>query len=146
MTESSQPIVVEQAFNVSKETVWKAITERDQMIQWFFGNIPDFKPEVGFTTQFSISTGERDFHHVWTITEVIPSEKIVYDWRYTDLPGVGKVTFKIFDKGDGSLLRVTNEGLESFPSDIPEFARESCVGGWKYFVQGNLKNYLDPSD
>ena len=45
MTDSSPPIVVEQAFNVSKETVWKAITEHDQMIQWFFDNIPEFSRE-----------------------------------------------------------------------------------------------------
>ena len=31
VTESSQPIVVEQAFNASKETLWKALTQRDQM-------------------------------------------------------------------------------------------------------------------
>jgi uncharacterized protein YndB with AHSA1/START domain len=116
------------------------------MIQWFFDNIPEFKPEVGFGTQFNVNTGERDFHHVWTITDVIPGQKIVYDWRYTDLPGEGKVTIEIFDEGDGSRLRVTNEGLESFPRDIPEFARESCVGGWKYFVHGNLKNYLQTAN
>lgn len=144
MTEPSQPIIVEQAFNVSRESVWKAITEHEQMIQWFFDNIPDFKPEVGFSTQFNVNTGQRDFNHIWTITEAVPLQKIVYDWRYTDLPGAGKITFEVLDEGDGSRLRVINEGLESFPQDIPEFAPESCIGGWKYFIQGNLKNYLEP--
>jgi uncharacterized protein YndB with AHSA1/START domain len=143
MTESSQPIVVEQAFNHSKETVWKAITEHDQMVKWFFDNIPEFKAEVGFETQFHVQAGERDFHHFWKITEVIPTQKIVYNWRFEDLPGVGTVTFEIFEEGDRSLLRLTNEGLDSFPQDIPEFARESCEGGWKYFIQQNLKNYLE---
>ena len=46
------------------------------MIKWFFDNIPEFKPEVGFETQFNVNTGERDFHHVWTITEAIPGQKI----------------------------------------------------------------------
>jgi uncharacterized protein YndB with AHSA1/START domain len=143
MTESSQPIIVEQDFDVSRETVWKAITDHEQMINWFFDNIPEFEAEVGFETQFNVSTGERDFHHLWKITEVIPEQKIVYDWRYQDLPGAGKVTFEIFEEGDGSRLRVTNEGLESFPRDIPEFTRESCEGGWKYFIQGNLKKYVE---
>ena len=145
MTESSQPIVVEQGFQVSRDTLWKAITEHAEMIKWFFDNIPEFKPETGFQTQFTVSTGERDFLHLWKITEVIPQEKIVYDWRYKDLPGVGKVTFEIVEEGAESLLRVTNEGLETFPRDIPEFARESCEGGWKYFLQGNLKKYLESS-
>lgn len=146
MTERSKPIIVEQAFPVSKQVVWKAITERDQMIEWFFDNIPEFKAEVGFKTQFHVHAGERDFHHCWTITEVIPARKIVYDWRYKDLPGAGTVTFEIIEEDDGPFLRLTNEGLESFPEDIPEFSRENCVRGWKYFIQGNLKDYLDTTD
>ena len=142
MTESSDPIIVEQAFDVSQESLWQAITQHPQMIKWFFDNIPAFEPVEGFKTEFTVSTGERDFLHLWTIIESIPGSKIVYDWRYKDLPGVGKVTFEVFSEGDGSRLRVTNEGLESFPHEIPEFSRESCVGGWKYFVQGNLQDYL----
>ena len=146
MTETLEPIIVEQAFDVSKETLWKAITERDQMIKWFFDNIPEFKAEVGFETQFNVNAGERDFLHLWKITEAIPEQKVVYDWRYPNIPGIGKVTFEVFDEGDGSRLRLTNEGLESFPQDVPEFTRESCEGGWKYFIQGNLKNYLEAAE
>ena len=53
------------------------------------------------------------------------------------------MTFEIFEEGEGSRLRVTNEGLESFPQDIPEFTRESCEGGRNHFIQENLKKYLE---
>lgn len=139
----SEPIVVEQTFALSKQTVWKAITDHGQMIKWFFDNIPDFKPEVGFETQFSVNTGERDFVHLWKITEVIPEQKIVYDWRYKDISGAGHVTFEVFEEEAGSRLRLTSDGLESFPRDIPEFSRESGLGGWTYFIQGTLKSYLE---
>lgn len=142
MSNALNPVVVEQDFPVSRGTLWRAITERDQMIQWFFAEIPEFKPESGFETEFNIHSGERDFHHMWKILEVIPEQKIVYDWRYPDFPGVGKVIFELFEQKDGSRLRVTNEGLETFPQDVPEFARESCEAGWKYFIQGNLRDYL----
>ena len=142
MIESSEPIIVEQAFGVSKETVWKAITEHDQMVKWFFDDIPEFKAEAGFETQFVVDTGERRFNHLWKILESIPEQKIVYDWRYEEYPGAGKVTFEVFEEGDGSRLRITTDVVESFPQDIPEFSRESCEGGWQYF-QGNLKNYLE---
>lgn len=143
MNESRRPVIVEQGFDVSGEAVWRAITDRAQMIEWFFEEIPAFKAEVGFTTQFDVDTGERIYRHVWRITEVVPEEKIVIDWRYEAIPGVGTVTFEVRGDGDGTVLRVTNEGLETFPQDIPEFTRESCEGGWKYLIQGNLKNYLD---
>ena len=42
----NQPIIVEQSFNVSIKTVWNAITEIDQMRQWFFNNIEDFKDKI----------------------------------------------------------------------------------------------------
>lgn len=144
MSELSKPIAVEQAFDVPAERVWDAITDHKQMIQWFFQDIPDFRPEVGFHTQFNVNTGERDFFHLWTITEVVPGQKIVYDWRYKDYPGIGTVSFEVFSNGRGSKLRVTTLGLETFPRDIPEFSRESCEGGWNYFIQGNLKRFLEP--
>jgi len=143
MNKLSEPIIVEQSFEDSTETVWKAITEHEQMIQWFFDNIPDFKAEAGFETQFEVDAGERRFNHLWKIIEAVPGRKIVYDWRYEQYSGAGTVTFELLQDGDGSRLRVTNEGIETFTADIPEFERESCVGGWKFFIQGNLKNYLE---
>jgi uncharacterized protein YndB with AHSA1/START domain len=143
MSDPSQPIVVEQAFGVSTETLWQAITNRQHMVQWFFEEIPEFQAEVGFQTQFNVSAGERDFLHLWKITEVNPGQKIVYDWRYEGYAGVGKVTFEVLQDGTGSKLRVTTEGVETFPQEVPEFSPESCQGGWEYFVQECLKGYLE---
>ena len=139
---TSDPIVVEQSFDVSPARLWQAITDRDEMVQWFFDDIPEFRPEQGFQTQFDVDTGERVFRHLWTITEAVPGQKIVYDWRYEDFEGIGKVTFEVSPDGDGSKLRITNEGHESFTADLPEFTVESCIGGWKYFIQGALLEYL----
>ncbi len=143
MSNPSDSIVVEQSFASSPEQVWNAITERDQMVNWFFDNIPDFRPEVGFETQFDVDTGERHFLHQWKILEAVPPQKIIYDWRYQDFPGAGKVTFEILEDSGGCRLRVTTDGIESFPQDVPEFSPEACEGGWKYFIQGCLKNYLE---
>ncbi len=137
------PITVEQSFNMPLQPVWDALTNHKQMIQWFFNNIPDFKSEVGFNTRFKVSSGKRIFTHVWRILEVINNKKIKYHWSYEEYEGVGFVIFELFEKENQTLLRVTNEGLESFPEDIPEFSRESCTQGWEYFIQNNLKKFLD---
>lgn len=42
------------------------------------------------------------------------------------------------------MLRLVNEGLETFPRDIPECSSESCEAGWKYFIRQNLKKFLEP--
>mgnify|MGYP000454038907 CR=1 FL=1 len=136
-------IIVHQDFNKDRRTVWKAITELDQMKQWYFENIPEFKAEVGFTTQFLVTNNGKDFTHQWTVTEVIPYKKITYDWTYKEYPGKGEVTFDLSGINQKTILMVMNKGLNSFPEDIPEFSRKSCQDGWGYFIQERLKAYLD---
>jgi uncharacterized protein YndB with AHSA1/START domain len=142
MKSNENPIIVTQIFNNSIKEVWNAITELQQMKKWFFQNIPSFNPEVGFQTEFIVQSDLRTFTHLWKITEVIPYKKIKYEWSYKEHKGLGFVTFELTEKENHSLLRLTNEGLESFPQNIAEFSRESCQGGWEYFIQKNLKDYL----
>jgi len=37
---------------------------------------------------------------------------------------------------------LSTEVLEDYPDDIPEFKRESGLGGWNYFIKDRLYNYL----
>jgi uncharacterized protein YndB with AHSA1/START domain len=143
MKKEDKPVVVEETFNKSVEEVWSAITELDQMVKWYFDNIPEFKPEVGFETKFIVKSEERTFPHLWKIVEVIPNKKIKYNWKYENYPGDSYVTFELFDEEGSTKLVVTNEVVEDFPNDIPEFKRESCKAGWNYFIKERLKNFLD---
>ena len=142
MDDRSKPIIVSEDFNVTTVKVWAAITQVEQMREWFFENIPDFKPQVGFKTSFPVQSNNREFIHVWKIVEVIPERKITYDWSYKNLEGSGNVTFELFDIKGGCQLTLTNTGLDSFPDDIPEFKRQSCLDGWNYFIKERLSNYL----
>lgn len=136
------PVVIEEVFNASKSIVWDAITNIDKMKQWFFSNIPAFKPEPGFKTDFCVQPGGRNFTHLWKIIEVIPGTLIKYQWSYKEYQGEGTVTFLLYEKDKKTLLMLINEGLETFPQTISEFKRESCEAGWRFFI-GNLKSYLE---
>jgi len=143
MKKDEAPIVVEQAFRVSSERVWAAITEIDEMRQWYFDNIPAFQAEVGFETEFNVNSGGRDFPHLWKVTEVVPREKITYNWRFGGYAGDAYVSFELFPEGDGTKLRVTFRVVEDMPEAVPEFERESGVDGWTYFINRSLKAYLE---
>ncbi len=143
MNNPNKHIVVEQVFNSSVQEVWDAITKLEQMKKWFFNNIPSFEPVVGFQTRFTVKSKDRDFQHIWKIIEVIPYKKIKYHWSYKEYEGEGLVTFELFEKEKQILLRLTNEGLETFPQDIPEFTKESCQAGWEFFIKINLKEYIE---
>lgn len=142
MNNDDKPIIVEQTYDSPIDTVWKAITEIDQMRQWFFGSIEDFKPEVGFETTFNVESESRDFLHKWRVTEVAPMKRISYAWKYDGIPGDSTVVFELFEEDGRTKLTLTHSVLEGFPTDIPEFSRENGVAGWEYFIQQSLKDYL----
>ena len=143
MKTSDNPIVVEQTFSRSLEDVWDSLTNIEQMRNWYFENIPEFKPIVGFKTQFNIKSGKRDFLHKWAITKIQPLKLIEYSWEYEGYSGKSQSAFELSEEDNLTKLRLTIEILEDFQEDIPEFKRESCIAGWDYFIKQNLNNYLE---
>jgi uncharacterized protein YndB with AHSA1/START domain len=143
MSNRSQPVIVETTLNASREEVWNAITQPAQMKQWYFGNIPDFKPEVGFETKFNVKAPSRDFMHNWKVTEVVPQEKLVYRWTFDEIPGESYSNFELEEEQGKTKLTLTSVGLENMPEEYPEFTRESCLGGWNYFIKQCLTEYIN---
>lgn len=145
MKKGDPPIIVKQSFAVSAEAVWRAITDVNQMRQWYFENIPDFRAEVGFETRFEIRNEGRLFLHQWKVTEVVPLRKIGYDWTYAGYSGEFLSTFELSGQHDQTTLTLTALVLESFPDDVPEFTRESGLAGWVYFITQSLRRFLTES-
>lgn len=143
MKKDDAPVVVEATYKASAETVWNAITNADEMRNWYFQEIPAFEPEVGFETRFDVESGGRIFPHVWKVTAATPNQSVEYDWSYDGYDGDGFVAFEITDNGDSATLKLTCKVRETFQEDIPEFSRENCVAGWEYFIQDSLKSYLE---
>ena len=144
MKTTDLPIIVEKSIESPKDKLWRALTDPDHMRQWFFENIPDFKPAVGFETKFPVVSSGKTFTHFWKVTHAKPYEKISYRWRYLEYGGDSVVHFEINDSGNTTMLRLTVEILDDYPQDIPEFKRESCMAGWNYFLD-RLKIYLEAS-
>ena len=141
MKRTDPSIIVETAIRASAEATWNAITDLEEMKQWYFDNIDEFRPEVGSKSRFPVVSEERTFTHLWEATEVEPLEMIAYNWQYEEYPGESIVTFSIEAHDDTVVVKITTEVLEDFPEEIPEFRRESCRGGWEYFID-RLKEYL----
>lgn len=143
MQQSDPPIIVEATFPVAVNKVWDALTVHSEMSQWYFPNIPAFEATVGFKTQFAVQNEGRTFTHLWEITEVVPLQKLKYNWKYEEYKGDSYVTFLLNKTPEGTHLQLVTAIIKSFPRDIPEFKYERCQAGWKYFIQENLKSYLD---
>jgi uncharacterized protein YndB with AHSA1/START domain len=139
---NKNPFIIERTYNAPVERVWKAITNKDDMKQWYF-DLKEFKPEVGFKFQFigQGKDGSKNFVHLCEITEVVPQKKLAYSWRYEGFPGNSFVTFELFTEGSKTRLKLSHQGLDSFPSD-PDFAYQNFVEGWTYITGTSLANFL----
>lgn len=135
--------VLEQIYSAPVETVWRAITSKEEMKQWYF-NFKEFVPEVGFEFQFWGGPDEsRQYLHLCKITEVFPLQKLAYSWRYDGYEGDTLVTFELVSLGNFTKLKLAHEGLGTFPVSNPDFAKESFEGGWNWIIGTSLKEFLE---
>jgi uncharacterized protein YndB with AHSA1/START domain len=137
-------VVVERTFSAPPERIWKALTDVEEMRRWYF-DLKEFKPEVGFEFEFIVEHEGMKYHHLCKITEVIPQKKLVYTWRYKGHEGDSLVTFELFADGDKTRLKLTHEGLETFPK-TPSFARKSFMEGWTQIIGSSLKEFVESDD
>jgi uncharacterized protein YndB with AHSA1/START domain len=134
-------VVVERIFNAPVGRVWTALTDVNEMRQWYF-DLKEFKPEIGFEFEFVVEHEGNAYHHLCKVTEVIPQKKIAYTWRYKGELGNSLVTFELFPDGDKTRLKVTHTGIETFPK-TPAYARKNFEIGWTTLIDSELRQFVE---
>jgi len=140
-TDVTDSVVLERTYNAPVARVWKALTDAGQMRVWYF-DLKEFKPEVGFKFEFTVEHEGNRYHHLCKITKVIPQKKLAYTWRYANEEGNSLVTFELFGEGDKTRLKLTHEGIETFPK-TPAYARKNFEGGWLQLIGSELKQFVE---
>lgn len=140
---TNEPFVIERLLDAPSAKVWRAITDKDQMKEWYF-DLEEFKPEVGFEFRFTGKgkDGNKEFVHICVVTEVIPLQKLTYSWKYEGFAGISYVTMELKEEDGKTKFLLTHAGLESFPSDTSDFAKENFAEGWTYIVGTSLADYV----
>ena len=139
----SEPLVVERTFNAPIAKVWNAISNNNEMKKWYF-QLSEFRAEVGF--EFEMWGGKdpgNPYKHLCKVTEVIIGKKLTYSWRYDGYEGISFVTFELFEEGDKTRIKLTHEGLETFPQNNPDFARGNFEEGWTMIIGKSLKEFVE---
>jgi uncharacterized protein YndB with AHSA1/START domain len=139
----SGPVIIERLLDASSDRVWEAITNNTQMKKWYF-DLAEFKPEVGFEFTFNGGPPGRVFVHLCRITEVIPGKKLKHSWKYKGYEGNSSVTFELFPAGNKTRIKLTHEGLETFPiTEHNDFAKENFMQGWTDIIGRSLKEFVE---
>ena len=136
-----EAVVVERTFDAPVARVWQALTDVEQMREWYF-DLKDFKPQVGFEFEFVVEHEGNSYHHLCKVTEVIPENKIAYTWRYKGEPGDSLVIIQLSPEGEKTRLKLTHSGIETFPK-TPAYARKNFEAGWTTIIGSELKQFVE---
>ena len=134
-------LFIERTFTAPVELVWRAITNRDDMAKWYF-EIQNFEPKAGCEFSFVVEHEGSTFDHRCKVVEVIPQKKIAYTWRFHGHAGNSLVTFRLFPEDGKTRLKLTHEGMETFPNK-PQFARKNFLRGWTSLIGTGLKDFVE---
>lgn len=129
MTSNLPSVTIVRRIKASPAKVWAAITQPDQMIQWWGPDAGptlradvDVRPGGRFSVLFRLLNGE-EHNPTGTYRDVIPERKLSFTW---DLPGEREslVTFLLKPIDGGTELTLLHEHLPD------EAARQSHEQGW----------------
>ena len=132
-------LTLRRTFDASRERVWKAFTNPDELEQWF---VPDgmeaevhaLDAEPGGEMSVSWISEEHQLDNEGTYEEVVENERIV---TVEETPqGVNRVTYEFHDVDDGTEVAITQE----FPGPVPDGTAE----GWAGMLE-NLAELLQES-
>ena len=126
-----------------RERAWRAITETDQIKQWWgadgYAEITELS--AGATIKF----GTGDGPILATIRRVDPPHEFVYEWpphpRYFSVPFV--TSYKLEEENGGTRVTFSESGFEAWPDDEVRRARFDRISGDFRMVLENLKAYLE---
>jgi uncharacterized protein YndB with AHSA1/START domain len=138
---TTEAIVIGRTFNAPVARVWQALTDVNQMRQWYF-DLKEFRPQAGFEFEFVVEHEGNTYHHFCKVTEVIPEKKIAYTWRYKGEPGESLVTFELFPERNKTRLKLTHTGIETFPK-TPAYARKNFETGWNTIIDSELRQFVE---
>jgi uncharacterized protein YndB with AHSA1/START domain len=142
--DSTNAVVIERTLNAPVARVWNALTDVDQMRQWYF-DLKEFKPEIGCEFEFVVEHEGNSYHHLCRVTEVVPQKRIAYTWRYKGEPGDSLVTFELAGEGDKTRVKVTHTGIDTFP-ETPAYARKNFEFGWTSLIGTELKQFVEETE
>ncbi|MDU1892518.1 MAG: SRPBCC domain-containing protein [Dysgonomonas sp.] len=140
---NNNPVIVEKIYTVSISRVWQAITDKEQMEEWYF-TIDDFRLEKGVEFNFHVTYEDKDYYHQCVIKEIIPYKKLVHTWTHPTLSkGESLVTWELTPVDKGTKLTLTHSGLENFADLGEDFTHESHEQGWEEILGIYLKDFLN---
>jgi uncharacterized protein YndB with AHSA1/START domain len=138
----SKPLIIDRTFDAPVSKVWNAISDNNHLKNWYF-HIDEFKPVVGFEFHFTGGSEQRSYLHLCKVIEVIRRKNFRIAGGMKIIRGILCSHSSFFAEGDKTRLKLTHEGIETFPQGDKDFALQSFTAGWTHIIGTSLKDYLE---
>ncbi len=133
--------------DASPELVFKAITDPNELTNWFPDNAI-FDGRVGGKVRFTFNKERSkeldcDSTPEGIVKEFIPNKKVSYTWQYKDAPEFPEttVTWEL-EEIDGNKTRVELVHSGFTGKEVGKLSFKEHDQGWSYFL-GRLKEYCE---
>ena len=121
-----------------RERVWQAVTEPEQIAQWFLPPILQAQMKRDASGKLFVCMGEMEIP-VASIEVIDPLRQVTIQGLPDQLIAA---TYTLAEEKDGTQLTVTLNGFESLPEAARQEGRGPTSAGWEKALQ-NLKAFID---
>jgi len=139
----SETIHVERTYPINATKLWQALTNKQNMKEWFY-EIPNFTTEVGGEFEFFKHNQQQNTLYQCQVIEIIPVELFKFTWRHPkQSAGTSIITWRLIPRRGATTLHLTHEGLETFKDAGEHFTQDNFELGWERILGDQLSKYID---
>ncbi len=139
----AETIHIERTYPISAEKLWKALTDKQTMKDWFF-EIPNFSTEEGAEFEFYKSNTAGQQLHQCQVIETKAPEIFKFTWRHPkQSEGTSIITWRLIPRRGATTLHLTHEGLENFKDAGENFSQDKFESGWEKLLGESLNKFLE---
>ncbi len=132
-------IIKEKVLNHPIDSVWNAITNANEISNWFLE--ADFKAEVGY--HYTFNSKEDECSAIIGEVKSASPYTLIYTWIVKDTPIETTVKWILEPTNKGTKLYLEHSGIANYSGDTAIAMFESFNGGWDNCING-LIHYLKP--
>lgn len=142
MTENR--FTIEKIYAAPIGLVWKAITDRNRMKEWYFSFGEDFKLETGAVFEWHAGSPDgKQWLHRGRMLEIVPEQKLVHTWEYPGYTGSSTVHWHLtqIDEHNTRLILIHDFTIPFDPA-VTALQKENFITGWNHIIHISLENFL----
>lgn len=142
MTENR--FTIEKIYAAPIALVWKAITDRKMMKEWYFNFGEDFKLETGVVFEWEAGSPDgKQWLHRGSMLEIVPEQTLVHTWEYPGYSGTSTVHWHLSQIDEhNTKLTLIHDFTTPFDPAVAALQKENFVTGWNHIIHISLQHFL----